>query len=115
MESVHDVPPSAFDPPPKVDSAVVRMAPRGVDDLHGIDMRRLEALVRVAFSQRRKLLRHTLGPWLETQGHEGGFDLQCRAEEVGVEAYVALCASLPPVTAAVSADQARGVDRRLDR
>lgn len=95
MEHVLDVAPDAFDPPPKVDSAVVRMVPRDVGALSGIEARRLEALVKVAFSQRRKLMRHTLGPWLEAQGHGGSFDLQRRAEEVSVEDYVALCASLP--------------------
>jgi 16S rRNA (adenine1518-N6/adenine1519-N6)-dimethyltransferase len=46
--------------------------------------------VTVAFSQRRKLLRHTLGRWLEEQGFAGTFDTQRRAEEVPVAEYVAL-------------------------
>jgi 16S rRNA (adenine1518-N6/adenine1519-N6)-dimethyltransferase len=54
----------------------------------------LEALVAAAFSQRRKLLRHSLGPWLEAQGFAGTFDLQRRAEEVPVAEYVALAAGL---------------------
>ena len=41
---------------------------------------------RVAFSQRRKLLRHTLGRWLDARGRGGTFDLQRRAEEVPVAA-----------------------------
>jgi 16S rRNA (adenine1518-N6/adenine1519-N6)-dimethyltransferase len=45
----------------------------------------------VAFSQRRKLLRHTLGKWLEQKGHAGSFDVQRRAEEVPVPEYLALC------------------------
>jgi len=48
------------------------------------------ALVAVAFSQRRKLLRHTLGRWLEEQGVQTPFDLQRRAEEVPVAQYLAL-------------------------
>ena len=44
----------------------------------------------MAFSQRRKLLRHTLGRWLEAQGMDPGFDLQRRAEEVAVGDYLAL-------------------------
>jgi 16S rRNA (adenine1518-N6/adenine1519-N6)-dimethyltransferase len=48
----------------------------------------------VAFSQRRKLLRHTLGRWLEARGHAGGFDLQRRAEEVPVAQYVALAQAM---------------------
>ena len=48
-----------------------------------------ERLVQVAFSQRRKLLRHTLGHWLEEKG-VAGFDVQRRAQEVPVEEYLAL-------------------------
>jgi 16S rRNA (adenine1518-N6/adenine1519-N6)-dimethyltransferase len=47
-------------------------------------------MVQVAFSQRRKLLRHTLGKWLDEKGFSGTFDLQRRAEEVPVHEYVAL-------------------------
>jgi 16S rRNA (adenine1518-N6/adenine1519-N6)-dimethyltransferase len=48
----------------------------------------------VAFSQRRKLLRHTLGRWLEGRGFAGIFDTQRRAEEVPVHEYLALALSL---------------------
>ena len=88
IEDVLDVPPDAFDPPPRVDSAVVRMVPLPVDD--SVDALRLSALVSAAFSQRRKLLRHTLGRWLQEQGVQTPFDLQRRAEEVPVEQYLAL-------------------------
>ncbi len=88
IESVLDVPPSAFDPPPRVDSAVVRMEPLPAD--HSIDAERLRALVTVAFSQRRKILRGTLGRWIEQQGLQVDFDLQRRAEEVPVDEYLAL-------------------------
>jgi 16S rRNA (adenine1518-N6/adenine1519-N6)-dimethyltransferase len=46
--------------------------------------------VAAAFSQRRKLLRHSLGRWLDAQGFSGEFDLQRRAEEVPVAEFVAL-------------------------
>ena len=88
IENVLDVPPSAFDPPPRVDSAVVSMLPLPVDP--AVDGQRLAALVTSAFSQRRKLLRHTLGRWLEEQGIPTPFDLQRRAEEVPVAEYLAL-------------------------
>ena len=88
IESVLDVPPDAFDPPPRVDSALVRMEPLPADP--GVDASRLRELVTVAFSQRRKLLRHTLGRWLETQAVDTPFDLQRRAEEVPVAEYLAL-------------------------
>ena len=86
--SVLAVPPEAFDPPPRVHSAVVRMTPLPLDT--AVDPVRLQSLVTAAFSQRRKLLRHTLGRWLETQGVESSFDLQRRAEEVPVAEYLAL-------------------------
>ena len=88
MENVLFVPPDAFDPPPRVDSAVVRMTPWAQPP--ALNVKRLEEMVQVAFSQRRKLLRHTLGRWLDAQGFTGHFDLQRRAEEVPVAEYVAL-------------------------
>ena len=88
IESVLDVPPGAFDPPPRVDSAVVRMVPLPVDA--SVDAARLSELVTTAFSQRRKLLRHTLGRWIEAQGLQTDFNLQRRAEEVPLAEYLAL-------------------------
>ena len=88
IESVLDVPPTAFEPPPRVDSAVVRMLPLPAPA--GVDAALLGELVQVAFSQRRKLLRHTLGRWLEERGFAGAFDVQRRAEEVAVAEYLDL-------------------------
>jgi 16S rRNA (adenine1518-N6/adenine1519-N6)-dimethyltransferase len=88
MEDVLAVPPQSFDPPPRVDSAVVRMVPR--DTFAPVELAKLSELVQVAFSQRRKLLRHSLGKWLEQKGFGGDFDLQRRAEEVPVDEYLAL-------------------------
>ncbi len=88
IESVLDVPPEAFDPPPRVDSAVVRMEPLPVDA--SVDATKLSALVAVAFSQRRKILRGTLGRWMEQQGISMPFDLTRRAEQVPVAEYLAL-------------------------
>jgi 16S rRNA (adenine1518-N6/adenine1519-N6)-dimethyltransferase len=92
LESVLDVPPEAFEPPPRVDSAVVRMQP--LPEPAALDAALLEELVAVAFSQRRKLLRHTLGRWLEARAFAGRFDTQRRAEEVPVAEYLALAAAL---------------------
>ncbi|MBC5763718.1 16S rRNA (adenine(1518)-N(6)/adenine(1519)-N(6))-dimethyltransferase RsmA [Ramlibacter albus] len=92
MEDVLFVPPSAFEPPPKVDSAVVRMVPRR--DAAAVDEALLSELVQVAFSQRRKLLRHTLGKWLDQRGFAGTFDVQRRAEEVPVAEYLQLAAQM---------------------
>lgn len=88
MEKVLSVPPVSFQPPPRVDSAVVRMVPHASHAAVPIAL--LSELVQMAFSQRRKLLRHTLGPWLQTRNQGGEFDVQRRAEEVPVAQYVAL-------------------------
>ena len=56
-----------------------------------VDPALLSELVQVAFSQRRKLLRHSLGKWLEQRRFSGEFNLQRRAEEVPVGEYLALC------------------------
>jgi 16S rRNA (adenine1518-N6/adenine1519-N6)-dimethyltransferase len=88
IESVLDVPPQAFEPPPRVDSAVVRMIPW--PQPAAVDQHTLEALVAAAFSMRRKLLRHSLGRWLEARQFSGNFDLQRRAEEVPVAEFVGL-------------------------
>ncbi|MFZ3141418.1 16S rRNA (adenine(1518)-N(6)/adenine(1519)-N(6))-dimethyltransferase RsmA [Polaromonas sp.] len=98
MENVLYVPPQSFDPPPRVDSAIVRMVPHA--EPAALDVKLLSELVRVAFSQRRKLLRHTLGQWLEQHAFAGEFDVKRRAEEVPVAEYLAL-------TQQVQADAAR--------
>jgi 16S rRNA (adenine1518-N6/adenine1519-N6)-dimethyltransferase len=92
MENVLFVPPESFEPPPRVDSAVVRMVPLDVPPQ--VDEALLSELVQVAFSQRRKILRHTLGRWLEQKGFTGAFDVQRRAEEVPVAEYIALTQAL---------------------
>jgi 16S rRNA (adenine1518-N6/adenine1519-N6)-dimethyltransferase len=88
VEPLLEVPPEAFDPPPRVDSTVVRLVPRA--EAAPVDPALFEEMVQVAFSQRRKLLRHTLGRWLETRGGDAEFDLQRRAEEVPVDQFVGL-------------------------
>jgi len=88
MANVLFVAPESFDPPPRVDSAVVRMVP--LAEPPQVNVKTLETLVQVAFSQRRKILRNTLGKWLDEKGFAGQFDLQRRAEEVPVAEFVAL-------------------------
>ena len=92
MENVLFVPPESFDPPPRVNSAVVRMVPR--ENPAPIDVKLLSELVQVAFSQRRKLMRHTLGKWLTEKAFAGEFNVQRRAEEVPVAEYLALALEL---------------------
>lgn len=92
IEALFEVPPACFEPPPRVDSAVVRMTPLAAPPL--ADAALLGEIVAVAFSQRRKLLRHTLGRCLDERGATAPFDVRRRAEEVPVEEYVALARAL---------------------
>lgn len=87
------VPPTAFDPPPQVDSAIVRMVPTRRQ--LPCDAKRLEAVVAKAFSQRRKVIRNCVaGMFTEAQLVEAGIDPGARPEAVSMEQYVAL-ANLP--------------------
>ena len=92
MSNILFVPPTSFDPPPRVDSAVVRMVPHATPP--DVNIKTLSELVQVAFSQRRKLMRHTLGKWLEEKSFSGHFDLQRRAQEVPVEQFIDLAKSI---------------------
>ncbi|KQZ40926.1 16S rRNA (adenine(1518)-N(6)/adenine(1519)-N(6))-dimethyltransferase RsmA [Duganella sp. Root1480D1] len=93
MAMLFIVPPDAFDPPPKVDSAIVRMIP--IEKPLACDQARLEAVVQKAFSQRRKVIRNCVaGMFTEAQLVAAGINPQDRPEAVPVEAYVAL-ANLP--------------------
>lgn len=91
MDKLLDVPPGSFEPPPKVDSAIVRMLPRDPASLAPVDAEVFAAVVAAAFSQRRKMLRNTLAGYRAQVDFDGiGFDLTRRAEDVPVHEYVAL-------------------------
>jgi 16S rRNA (adenine1518-N6/adenine1519-N6)-dimethyltransferase len=106
IEPLLDVPPEAFEPPPRVHSAVLRMMPRPVPA--PVDPLLLRELVTVGFSQRRKLLRHTLGRWLDAREANQPFDLQRRAEEVSVDEWIALAAAIGTATPKESTPPSRG-------
>ena len=91
MASMFDVRPDAFDPPPKVTSSLVRMVPLPASLLGAVDPAVFAALVKVAFSQRRKMLRNTLSDHAEAM-EAVGIVPTARAEEVAPETYVALAA-----------------------
>lgn len=89
IEWLIDVPPESFDPPPKVQSAFVRLIPKDVSALNAKDPAKFAQLVQKAFSQRRKMLRNTLKGTLSDAGFaELGITPTCRAEDVTVEDYV---------------------------
>ena len=86
-----NVPPGAFTPPPKVDSAVVRMVPRPAGEAGVQDARVFERVVREAFGQRRKTLRNALSASADAALIESaGVRPDARAEQVPVEGFVRL-------------------------
>jgi 16S rRNA (adenine1518-N6/adenine1519-N6)-dimethyltransferase len=89
MELLFVVPPTAFDPPPQVDSAIVRMIP--LAQPLPCDAAKLEQVVTKAFSQRRKVIRNCLsGMFTENDLVDVGINPQARPEDVPVEQFVAL-------------------------
>ncbi len=89
------VPPGAFRPPPKVDSAVVRLVPRPAQEVGIADPRRFADVVRAAFGQRRKTLRNALNGVCDAPQFEAaGVRADARAEQLAVADFVRL-ANLP--------------------
>jgi len=90
MEKLLDVPPEAFFPPPKVDSAIVRMIPRPFEvPVHNVQ--RLETVVAQAFGQRRKTLRNNLRGICDDSDFQAlGLDATLRPENLSVTDYVHL-------------------------
>jgi 16S rRNA (adenine1518-N6/adenine1519-N6)-dimethyltransferase len=89
------VPPGAFRPPPKVDSAVVRLTPLAPDALPLRAAAVLDRVVRAAFAKRRKTLRNALAGVADDDAMRSvGIDPRARAEDVPVERYIALANGL---------------------
>jgi len=94
MQLMFIVPPAAFDPPPKVESAIVRMIP--IAQPLACDQKKLEDVVLKAFTQRRKVIRNCLaGMFTENDLIDAGVDPQARPETVPMELFVALANRLP--------------------
>ena len=91
-----NVPPGAFRPAPKVDSAVVRLVPRAAESIGIDDPARFAAIVRAAFGQRRKTLRNALAGTIGAGAiAAAGLDPGARAERIGVADFIRL-ANLAP-------------------
>ena len=85
------VPPGAFTPPPKVDSAVVRMAPLGLDRSRAKDEALFERIVAAAFSQRRKMLRSAVRALVKPEAFAAArIDAERRGETLSVAEFIAL-------------------------
>ena len=95
VEHLFNVGPGSFNPPPKVDSAIVRLTPYDVLPCPAKDHRLLERVVREAFNQRRKTLRNTLKALLPSDEIEAaGVDGSLRPEQLDLSAFVRLADQL---------------------
>jgi 16S rRNA (adenine1518-N6/adenine1519-N6)-dimethyltransferase len=95
-ENLFNVGPESFDPPPKVDSAILRLTPLTSSPLD-IELSTLEGLLGAAFNQRRKMIRKTFVPWLQSRGVEDAADLldgTLRPENIDVQTYLKLAARI---------------------
>jgi 16S rRNA (adenine1518-N6/adenine1519-N6)-dimethyltransferase len=91
LEWLLNVPPTAFNPAPKVDSAVVRLIPKTSVEIVPLDEALFARVVAAAFSQRRKTLRNTLGSLMKPEDFDVlGIDAGKRAENLAVADYEAI-------------------------
>ncbi|MDG2526331.1 16S rRNA (adenine(1518)-N(6)/adenine(1519)-N(6))-dimethyltransferase RsmA [Stenotrophomonas sp. HITSZ_GD] len=91
VTSLFVVPPGAFRPPPKVDSAVARLVPRPASQVGIDDRRRFADVVRAAFGQRRKTLRNALNGVCDARHFEAaGVRPEARAEQLEVADFIRL-------------------------
>jgi len=101
VEPLFKVPPGAFRPPPKVDSAIVRLTPLPAHLLPDADGKVIERLVRAAFGQRRKTLSNALRDLATAQQIDAaGIDPRARAEQLAPSAFVALARQIGPSASA---------------
>ena len=91
VEPLFDVPPEAFRPPPKVESAVVRLLPLQPHELHDAPPEHVYAVVRAVFGQRRKTLANALKPLLDSDAiRRADVDPRARAETLAPTDFVRL-------------------------
>lgn len=98
-EKLFKVPPGAFTPQPKVDSAIIRLVPRASEECQADNPKQLETLVRLAFAQRRKTIRNNLKNHIDLDALDAaGIDPGARPEVLSVSDYVKLSNQLTEVT-----------------
>jgi 16S rRNA (adenine1518-N6/adenine1519-N6)-dimethyltransferase len=97
VDLLFEVKPAAFHPPPKVDSAVVRLTPRNrAVDLGLSDPRAFLRFVAVCFHQKRKTIRNNLSPTYGREVLDAWPEASLRAEQIGMEQFAAMYHRLPP-------------------
>ncbi len=91
ITSLFDIGPESFDPPPKVNSSLVRLCPRAEPMVSGDEMQTFAALIAKVFGNRRKTLRNNLKGLLDAgQISALGIDPGARAEMLSIEAFLRL-------------------------
>lgn len=93
-ELICDVPARSFYPPPKVDSVVIRLCPRRIEN-PADNPRQLETLIKLGFANRRKMLRNNFKSIISVEDlhqllEKLGFNPQCRAEDLSLENWILL-------------------------
>lgn len=90
-QALFTVPPGAFQPAPKVESAIVRLTPRQAPEVAADSVETLGTVVRTAFNQRRKTLRNNLKPLIGAESLQAlGIDPGERAENLAIADFVAI-------------------------
>lgn len=90
-----DVPPTAFDPAPKVDSAILRLTPWATPQININSLDMLERVTQAAFGQRRKTLRNSLSALIDEQGLERlNIDPKMRAENLSPQSFADIANAL---------------------
>lgn len=98
VENLFTVPPGAFYPPPKVDSAVVRLTPHATPPVAVRNPATFARVVQAAFAQRRKTLRNSLKGVVSAEAMSAlGIDPIRRAETLSLQEFAALANSAPPI------------------
>lgn len=91
-QGVYDLPPSAFTPPPKVTSSIVRFIPKMLEGVQP-KFKTVEMVTAAAFNQRRKMIRSSLKDYLHAI-EQCGLDASLRAENLSVENFIALARAI---------------------
>ena len=106
VEPLFIVGPGSFNPPPKVDSAIVRMRPYDELPYPAKDVKILERVVREAFSMRRKTLRNTLKNLINAEQLEAiGIDTSLRPERLTLQEYVRIADAVADLPAPTSGEE----------
>jgi len=89
VELLMHVGPGSFTPPPKVDSAIIRLTPKAQHSIQALDNKLFSDIVRTAFCQRRKTIHNSLKDYITTEGLQSiGIDPKTRPEQLGVDEFV---------------------------